>query len=97
MHPAKVAGFLLLDPSFPRSVTVCVKEVDELFRSLTELPEIQGRVVTPPALEALRAIADGSEIDQVLRAGLHDLLDQIQRQLINLTDTLGSTFFGHRH
>jgi uncharacterized alpha-E superfamily protein len=97
MHPANVAGFLLLDPSFPRSVAVCIREVAELFRSLAELPELQGVTSTPPALEALRATAERSEIDQVLRSGLHDFLDQIQRQLIDFTDALGSTFFGHRH
>jgi uncharacterized alpha-E superfamily protein len=97
MEPANVAGFLLLDPSFPRSVAVCIRQVDELFRSLTVLPELKGRSATPPSLEALRVIAGRSEIEEVLDAGLHDFLDGIQRQLIEFTNTLGSTFFGHRH
>lgn len=97
MDPARVAGFLLLDPCFPRSVAVCVRQVDELFRGLLALPEIEGHGMPPPALDALRAAVARGEIEEVLSAGLHDFLDQIQRHLIDLTDSLASTYFGHRH
>jgi hypothetical protein len=33
----------------------------------------------------------------VLRTGLHDFLDGIQRQLIAFTSTLGATFFGQHY
>ena len=55
MEPAKVAGFLLFDPGFPRSVAVCVREMDELFRGLTSLPDLAGAPMRLGALEALRA------------------------------------------
>jgi uncharacterized alpha-E superfamily protein len=97
MDPARVAGFLLLDPCFPRSVAVCVRQVDELFRGLVALPELRSQVVARDALEALRAATERAEIEEVLRAGLHDFLDRVQRHLIELTNSLASTFFGHRH
>jgi uncharacterized alpha-E superfamily protein len=77
-------GFLLFDPGFPRSVAVCLREVDELFGGLASLADLRA------------ATARSSEIDEVVASGLHDFLDQLQRQLIRLSDDLGSTFFGHR-
>jgi uncharacterized alpha-E superfamily protein len=97
MEPAKVAGFLLFDPGFPRSIAVCVRAMDELFRGLAALPDLRGARVIIGALEGLRAVSERSDIDEVLSAGLHGFLDQVQRQLIGLCDDLGSAFFGHEH
>jgi uncharacterized alpha-E superfamily protein len=97
MEPAKVVGFLLFDPGFPRSVAVCLREVDELFGGLASLADLRAAPVRVDALDAVRAAtARSSEIDEVVASGLHDFLDQLQRQLIRLSDDLGSTFFGHR-
>ena len=97
MEPAKVAAFLLFDPAFPRSIAVCVRTIDDLFRRLAALPDLRGAPATMGALAALRAVSERTDIDAVLSAGLHDFLDQVQRQLIRLCDDLGSTFFGHDH
>jgi uncharacterized alpha-E superfamily protein len=97
MEPAKVAAFLLFDPGFPRSIAVCVRRMDDLFRGLAALPDLRGAPVTMGVLEGLRAVSERTDIDEVLSAGLHGFLDQVQRQLIRLCDDLGSTFFGHSH
>jgi uncharacterized alpha-E superfamily protein len=95
MEPAKVADFLLFDRGFPRSVAVCVREMDELFGGLTSLPDLAGAPVRMGALEALRRASEASDVNQVLTTGLHEFLDQLQLQLIGLTNDLRSTFFGH--
>jgi uncharacterized alpha-E superfamily protein len=97
MEPAKVAGFLLFDRGFPRSVAVCVREMDELFSGLTSLSELAGAPVRMGALEALRRVAEATDVNAVLTENLHDFLDQLQLQLIGLGNDLGRTFFGHRH
>jgi uncharacterized alpha-E superfamily protein len=97
MEPANVAAFLLFDASFPRSIAVCVRTIDDLVRRLAALPDLRGAPVTIGALAALRAISARTDIDAVLSAGLHDFLDQVQRQLIRLSNHLASTFFGHEH
>jgi uncharacterized alpha-E superfamily protein len=97
MEPAKVAGFLLFDPGFPRSIAVCVRSMDDLFRGLAALPDLRGAPVIMGALEGLRAVSERTDVDEVLSAGLHAFLDQVQRQLIRLGNDLGSTFFGHDH
>jgi uncharacterized alpha-E superfamily protein len=97
MEPAKVAAFLLFDPGFPRSIAVCVRGMDELFRGLTALPELRGAPLAMRALEGLCAVSERTDIDEVLSAGLHGFLDQVQRQLIALSDDLARQFFGHDH
>jgi uncharacterized alpha-E superfamily protein len=97
MQPAHVAGFLLFDLAFPRSVALCVRELDA---ALTELRARIGASDTPipdATLAVLRRIGGESTIDGVLSAGLHEFLDQIQRHLITLTDELAGAVFGHRH
>jgi uncharacterized alpha-E superfamily protein len=96
MGPAKVAGFLLFDRGFPRSVAVCVREIDELFGGLTALADLAGAPRRMGALEGLRRAVEPDDVNQVLTRGLHEFLDQLQLQLIGLTDDLSNTFFGHR-
>jgi uncharacterized alpha-E superfamily protein len=96
MEPAKVAGFLLFDRGFPRSVAVCVREMDQLFRGLTSLEDLSGTAARLGSLEGLRRAAQATDVNEVLTTGLHEFLDQLQLQLIALTNDLGSTFFGHR-
>lgn len=96
MEPAKVAGFLLFDSGFPRSVAVCVREMDELFAGLRSLPDLANAPVRMGGLEALRRVSETTDVNAVLTTGLHEFLDQLQLQLIRLTNDLGSTFFGHR-
>ena len=96
MEPAKVAGFLLFDSGFPRSVAVCVREMEELFRGLRTVPDLSGAPVRMGALEALRRATGATDVDEVLTSGLHEFLDRLQLQLLHLGNDLGSTFFGHR-
>jgi uncharacterized alpha-E superfamily protein len=97
MQPSRVAGFLLFDDSFPRSVVVCVREAAVLFKELVGRPELRQVGVASATLTTLERLCAQGDIDGVLESGLHEFLDQLQRHLIALTDELGSTFFGHRH
>ena len=97
MQPAKVAEFLLFDLAFPRSVALCIRELDQLIGRLALLI---GETDTPIATETLRTLRRiGSEIgiDEVLASGLHEFLDQLQIDLSRLTDQLGNALFGHRY
>ncbi|MEM7022248.1 MAG: alpha-E domain-containing protein [Pseudomonadota bacterium] len=97
MSPSTVAGFLLFDPYFQRSVAVCVEVVDEMFTRLSSLvasSEI-GRV--EQTLATLRIIGKETSIEQVIVGGLHEFLDHIQQHIISLNDELADTLFGHRY
>jgi uncharacterized alpha-E superfamily protein len=97
MQPAKVAEFLLFDLAFPRSVALCVRELDALIAALAALIGETDTPMPTGTLETLRRIGRESSIDAVLQGGLHEFLDQLQRHLIALNDELAGAIFGHRH
>ena len=94
MRPANVAGFLLFNTEFPRSVRVCVRHLHDLLGELAARYGLRGGPAATDALDKLRAAHEGRGIDEVLRDGLHEFLDWNQRQLGAFTDGMGRTFFG---
>lgn len=94
MRPATVAGFLLFNNSFPRSVRVCVREIESLVIRLRDDEHLAAADNVIRALTAARIATESIAIDQVLEGGLHEFLDGIQRHLIATTDEVRQSFFG---
>ncbi len=95
LTPTRVAGFLLFNPSFPRSVYLCLREVEA---SLTELKSrylIRGGNDVSEGIDQLRSILISRSIEDILNRGLHDFLDFLQSYLVVITDRLSAAFFGH--
>jgi uncharacterized alpha-E superfamily protein len=92
MTPRSVAGFMLLDAGFSRSLRTCIGEIERLVRDLAADPALAPVLLDQAALERLRALV-GQGIDQVIARGLHEYLDEVQIQLIRLGDQLGRTYF----
>ncbi len=93
MRPADVAGFLLFDAQFPRSVRHCIDRISELLAGLgimhrNKRDELQGVLMT------LHGAFEGQEIEKVLHNGLHEFLDWTQLELIRLTAEMGRCYFG---
>ena len=91
--PIDVVSFLISDPGFPRSVSLCIREIEA---HLTELRSRYGLRGTGPALERveeLRAGIVGRRIEAVISAGLHEFLDGVQRDLIKLSGEIADAFF----
>jgi uncharacterized alpha-E superfamily protein len=93
--PARVAEFLLLDRRFPRSVALCVREAGSLLDSLRSYHGLRGGTGAAEELDRLHAVLTTMPIRDILKKGLHQFLDMLQRQLIAVSDDLGATFFGH--
>ena len=94
LTPARVVGFLLFNPSFPRSVYFCLREIDASLYELKSRYGVRGGDAVADGIDALRAILAGRSTEEVLGAGLHDFLDFVQSALIDLTDRLAAAFFG---
>ena len=92
--PGRVAGFLLLNPSFPRSVFLCVCAVEALLTELKRHHGLRGATAAAEGLDGLRALLGALTIAEILSQGLHEFLDIIQRHLIAITRDLSSSFFG---
>ena len=95
LTPWRVAAFLLFNPSFPRSVLLCVKEVDAAVTGLKSRYNLRGGNDVAEGIDQLRSILGTRSIDEVLASGLHEFIDFIQRYLMAITDRLGAAFFGH--
>lgn len=92
--PAGVAGFLLLDSNFPRSVRLCVSEAVRLLGELRSRHGMRGGSEAVGELAALRTMLDDQTLAEILEQGLHEFLDLIQRRLITVTQHLSVAFFG---
>ena len=87
---------MLFNPSFPRSVLLCVKEVDAAVTGLKSRYNLRAGNDVAEGLDQLRSILATRSIEEVLSGGLHEFIDFIQRYLIAITDRLGAAFFGHK-
>jgi uncharacterized alpha-E superfamily protein len=94
MTPELVAGFLLFNPGFPRSLSTCVSEIRRLVDALADDPALEGKRLPAGALADLEQ-QTRQPIDQVIDAGLHEFLDTVQLNLIRLADEIGQTYFDH--
>ena len=95
LTPWRIASFLLFNPSFPRSVLLCVNEVDAAVTGLKSRYNLRGGNDVAEGLDQLRSILGTRSIDEVLAGGLHEFIDFIQRYLSAITERLGAAFFGH--
>jgi uncharacterized alpha-E superfamily protein len=95
LTPWRVASFLLFNPSFPRSVFLCLREVDAAVNGLRSRYNLRAGSDVAEGLDQLRAILGTRSIEEVLAGGLHEFIDFIQRYLFVITERLGAAFFGH--
>jgi uncharacterized alpha-E superfamily protein len=96
MTPARVAGFLLLNQAFPRSVHHCVREAGRLLGELKSRHNLRHGNAAAEELDRLRAVLGTLDISAILSEGLHEFLDLMQRQLIAVTRDLSVAFFGYQ-
>jgi uncharacterized alpha-E superfamily protein len=94
LTPARVVGFLLFNPGFPRSVSLCVREVDSALGELKSRYAVRGGNDVAEGLDALRALLATRSTDEILKRGLHEFIDFLQYCLIDLTNRLSAAFFG---
>lgn len=93
IEPRAVAGFLLLDPVFPRSVRYCLERINDTLRI------VRGRAVpgAPDELECLGGLTlarwSYTRIDDLIAAGLHEAIDSFQSDLNRLHNLIEQRYF----
>ena len=93
MTPALVAGFLLLNHAFPRSVVLCVKQMETYLSQLGSGYGLRGTYPALERLEELRAALLDQPIEAILARGLHEFLDWVQVQLQFVHDAVATAFW----
>jgi uncharacterized alpha-E superfamily protein len=96
LTPRRVAGFLLFSPSFPRSVYLCVREINNALTELKSQYGLRAGNDVAEGLDQLRSILDTRTIEAILSDGLHEFIDFLQSYLIAVTNRLSAAFFGHQ-
>jgi uncharacterized alpha-E superfamily protein len=91
--PAHVVAFLLTDTSFPRSVALCVTEMEWCLTQLRRRYGLRGTVAALERVEELRGEIFGRPVERIIADGLHQFLDSVQRDLIMLASEIGTAFF----
>ena len=91
--PADVVNFLLRDGSFPRSVALCVEQMEAHLGQLRSRYGLRGTLAALERVEELRAGLLGRSSDKIIEGGLHHFLDAVQRDLILLGAEIGTAFF----
>jgi uncharacterized alpha-E superfamily protein len=92
MSPALVAGFLLLNPAFPRSLVLCIRQVEWYLTQLRARYLLRGGGAALERLDDLRLSLD-RPIDDLIADGLHEFLDHVQRQLILLLEEIAEAYW----
>ncbi len=93
MTPAMVAGFLLLNHGFPRSLVHCVRLAQGTLAQLRSSYRLRGADAALERLEDLSAVLTETSIDLLIARGLHEFLDWVQRELIGLHTTIAARFW----
>jgi uncharacterized alpha-E superfamily protein len=91
--PQDVVRFLLTDASFPRSVLLCVGQMEWLLGLLRSRYGLRGTVAALERTEEVRAAILSRPVERVIAEGLHEFLDGVQRDLILLAGEIGTAFF----
>jgi len=95
LTPARVAAFLLFNPAFPRSVHLCLREIENALTELKSRYALRSGNDVAEGLDQLRAILASRSIEEVIAGGLHQFIDFLQRFLVAITVRLSAAFFGH--
>jgi uncharacterized alpha-E superfamily protein len=92
LDPVKIIEYLLLDETFPRSVTHCLNEVHEHLIALSGQGTLND--MRQPVRLAGRLAADlrYATVDEILAAGLHSFIDDLQTRLNQIGESIFQTF-----
>lgn len=93
MTPAGVAGFLLFNDNFPRSVLVCMREVDNLLNRLNSKYRLRRGTLPLERSDELLGNLANQNIQSVISVGLHEYLDGLQINFASLSNDIAQAFF----
>lgn len=95
VSPAKVAEFLILSDTFPRSIRYCVNLVDHYHHLLAGTGEDEYYGPEAQNFGELVASLSTLSIKDILSSGLHEFLQKVQRDLDQIDDFIYQTFMYH--
>ncbi len=95
MDPKKVSNFLMFNQSFPRSLTHCIGEIQDMLNDLYMGYQLRRVAHCYEEVEMLQYELEAAAKDQHLHLRFHGFNDMVQNRLMEITKQLGQSFFGH--
>jgi uncharacterized alpha-E superfamily protein len=93
LTPTTVAGFLMLDREFPRSILYCLSEAQTSLHRITGTPINLAKSDAERLLGQLRAHLAYGRMDEMMAEGLHRVIDSIQSSLNDVGLAVQRQFF----
>jgi uncharacterized alpha-E superfamily protein len=93
LTPPAVAGFLLLNNAFPRSLSLTMRQVYWALGQLRTDYGLRRGGAALERLEELRAAVSDQTIEQIILRGLHEFLDWVQLQLRDIQNDVAEAFW----
>ena len=94
MEPAAIAGYLILDQLFPRAIGYAIAEADKSLHAITSTPPGHFANNAERALGRLRSELSYADIESIIDYGLHQYLDDRQKNINKVDRLLYQNFFG---
>ncbi len=91
--PTNVAQFLILDHDFPRAMHFCLIRAQESMSQITGSQLGTFRSRSEQLMGRLRTELDYTSIDDVVRRGMHEYIDQFQSQMNQIGVAIHEDFF----
>jgi uncharacterized alpha-E superfamily protein len=91
--PRSVAHFLIFDSQFPRSIRHCISKAQICLHRITGSSPGSANNPAEKRLGRLKADLEYTDIDEVLKHGMHEYMDDLQTRLNQVDAAIGSTFF----
>jgi uncharacterized alpha-E superfamily protein len=93
LEPSAVAGFLLLNNAFPRSLSLTLRQVYWAIGRLRTDYGLRRSGIILERLDGLRAAIEDQTIEEIIVRGLHEFLDWVQMELQEIQDATARTFW----
>lgn len=93
IDPEHVVRFLVLNPSHPRSIAFCAREIDEALHVLRRNFHLTRASACLEACDVLMEAVTTAGGEKNLPNKLHEFNDFVQRKLYDLTDAIAKAFF----
>jgi len=96
ISPREVIEFLMLDREFPRSARFCLQSAKDSLYLITGTPQSSFRNPAEKLLGQVCADLEFVTVDDIIRTGLHEYIDQFQTNLNRSAQAISERFFAAR-
>jgi uncharacterized alpha-E superfamily protein len=93
MDPAGVAGFLLMNEAFPRSLATALRHIHHALGLLRTDHGLRRAAPIIERVEHLRALLSGQTMEEIIIRGLHEFLDGMQGELATVQSLVADAFW----